>query len=286
MRKLALALMLLSFVTVNQSISQEIDYHFESTDKIGRTVFNPHPMKDDLILPLPCRNSNYHIVFRKVYTNPPNDTDFNSSYDFYDGTDNARNAAIQSKRQCKVRGSFSDSKGSFFYISKYELTQGKYEAIVNHKCPKEPSVKDAIAKSGISIDEAKEVARLYSDFLQTISNAPKVHNENATAILPYECFWSFAQSGGLAVSKTQLEQDLPNIESGLSIKDYAWGEGTDSANGKVQVIGQKRPSELGLFDMLGNVQEYMDEPFQATATDELSAQKGGSTVRGGGLHSL
>lgn len=33
--------------------------------------------------------------------------------------------------------------------------------------------------------------------------------------------------------------------------------------------------------MLGNVQEYMDEPFQATVQGELSAQKGGSTIRGG-----
>ena len=146
-----------------------------------------------------------------------------------------------------------------------------------------PSKTEAIAKSGISIDEAREVSRLYSDFLQTVSNAPKVHGEKASATLPYECFWSFAQRGGLAVSKNQLEQDLPHMDNGFSLKDYAWGFGVDSSNGKVQLIGQKRPSELGLFDMLGNVQEYMDEPFQATETDELSAQKGGATVRGGSI---
>lgn len=101
-----------------QSIAQEDSNHYELTDKVGSTVFNPHPMTDDLILPLPCRNSNYHMVFRKVYTNPPSDQDFTSSFSFYDGTENARNAAVQSKRQCRVRGSFGDEGGSFFYIAK------------------------------------------------------------------------------------------------------------------------------------------------------------------------
>lgn len=48
---------------------------FVHASDLNKTVFNPHPMEDDLVLPLPCNNSAYSIVFRKVYTNSADDTD-------------------------------------------------------------------------------------------------------------------------------------------------------------------------------------------------------------------
>ena len=240
-------------VSLNASYAKEKDFVFVIDKSIKKSVFNPHPMKDDLVLPLPCGSEKYNIVFRKIYTNDLSDSDMTNGYPFFDGSEDPLNAAIQSKRKCNVRGNFSDSKGNFFYLSKYELTKGQYEAIVLNKCKSTPSVKDAVAMSNISIDEARNVAKIYSDFLQKSDKTPKVQNEKAYASLPYECYWSFAQRGGLSVNKNSLEDDTRLADPSKTVKDYAWGYGPDSSNGKVQVIGMKLPSDLGLFDMLGNV---------------------------------
>ncbi len=258
------------------------DFHYRDSSA-QTSVFNPHPMADDLILPLPCENPDYFIVFRKVYTHLPEQKDLTLSLNFKDGSSEAQNSSVQSERQCKVRGNFKDEKGYFFYLSKYELTAAQFESISKGKCKDKVKNTDALAVSNISIDEAKEAARRYSDFLQTSIKVPLSGNEKAFASLPYECYWSFALRGGLAVSSDELESDRPYTDKNTSVNDYAWGYGADSSNGKVQRIGLKKPNPLGFFDMLGNVQEYMEEPFQATSAYELSAQKGGSTLRGGSI---
>lgn len=73
-------------------------------------VFNPKPMPDDLVLPLPCNSKDYFIVFRKVYTNDAKDTDITHSCTFTEGSSDDSRALMQSERQCAVRGGFKDEK--------------------------------------------------------------------------------------------------------------------------------------------------------------------------------
>lgn len=244
-------------------------------------VFNPKPMPDDLVLPLPCNSKDYFIVFRKVYTNDAKDTDITHSCTFTEGSSDDSRALMQSERQCAVRGGFKDEKGYFFYIQKYEMTQGQADAIKDGKCKATPSKTDALPKVNISFADAQKVAEAFSDYLQSIPETPSMGKEKANATLPVECFWSFAQRGGLAVSKKDLEAQRPVLPGKLQMNDYAWFYGADSSNGRLQLIGRKSPNALGLFDMLGNAQEYMLEAFQATGIEGLAGQRGGSTVRGG-----
>ena len=79
-----------------ESYSVEQDFHYVEANDIEKSLFNPHPMKEDLVLPLPCSSSKYHIVFRKVYTNDISDKDLTNGVEFYDGSENPQNAAIQS----------------------------------------------------------------------------------------------------------------------------------------------------------------------------------------------
>lgn len=144
-----------------------------------------------------------------------------------------------------------------------------------------PSKTDALPKVNISFADAQKVAESFSDYLQSIPETPSMGKEKANATLPVECFWSFAQRGGLAVSKKDLEAQRPVLPGKLQMNDYAWFYGADSSNGRLQLIGRKSPNALGLFDMLGNAQEYMLEAFQATGIEGLAGQRGGSTVRGG-----
>lgn len=244
-------------------------------------VFNPKPMSDDLVLPLPCGKKDYIIVFRKVYTNDVKDTDITHSCTFTEGSSDDSRALMQSQRQCSVRGGFKDNKGYFFYIQKYEMTKGQVDAIFDGKCKATPSKIDAMPQVNISFADAQKVAEAFSDYLQSIPETPSMGKEKANATLPVECFWSFAQRGGLAVTKKQLEEEIPVLPGNKQMKDYAWFYGPNSANGKLHLIGLKNPNALGLFDMLGNAQEYMLEAFQATGIEGLAGQRGGSTVRGG-----
>lgn len=252
--------------------------------KENKTPFNPHPMEGDISLPLPCNggeNSQYQLVFRKVYTHSIKDKDITNDLEFNEGTDKDSRALMESKRKCKVRGNFADDKGYFYYLAKYELTTGQYAAIKTGKCKEKISNKDILPAVNISINEARDIASKYSDFLQGLDITPSNGKEKAEVILPFECYWSFAQRGGLAVSPEELEKDLPKLAGNQGIDSYAWGQGASSSNNRLQLIGRKNPNMLGFYDMLGNVNEYMNEPFQATGADGLIGQKGGSLIRGG-----
>ena len=270
------------FIALNAHADGIYDsYKFSNESK---TPFNPVPMEEDLSLPLPCNggeNSQYQIVFRKVYTHSIEDKDITNDLTFNEGTDKDSRALMESKRKCKIRGNFVDEKGYFYYLAKYELTSGQYEAIKTGKCKEKISKKDELPAVNISINEAREIAFKYSDFLQSLEVTPSNGKEKAEVILPYECYWSFAQRGGLAVNSVDLEKDFPLLPNGEDVDDYAWGQGTKSSNNKLQLIGLKNPNMLGFFDMLGNAYEYMNEPFQATGADGLIGQKGGSLIRGG-----
>lgn len=65
------------------------------------------------------------------------------------------------------------------------------------------------------------------------------------------------------------------------IEKYAWFSGPRSANGKLQLTGLLKPNPLGLFDMLGNVDEMMMTPFHLNKLNRLQGQAGGYVVRGG-----
>ncbi len=245
------------------------------------TLFNPHPMKDDIILDLPCQDQSagsvYKIVFRKVYTSEAGGT---GGAEFSDGGGSG-NVATQGKRTYRVSGNFKDERGYYYLLSKYELTRGQYDAIREGKCPADPPKTAALPVTNISIKEARDTADLYSEFLQKNENTPKAGKEKAHAGLPDESYWSFAQRGGLAVTREELQADLPKLPGNARPEDYAWASGSQSSSGKIQIVGLKVPNMLGFYDMLGNAQEYMNNEFETTNALGLDGNKGGITLRGG-----
>lgn len=242
-----------------------------------------HPQADDVIVPMPC---GIKMVFKKVYTS------YNGSdmlyAKFQDGLEDGKTStpASEGPFMCSVRGQFTDNKGRYMLIAKYELMKYQYDAIQNYKnnkkCPS-PKVanKERIPKVEIDYFSAMELAEIYTRFLSQTEDAPAVEGgKKAIAAVTSNCAWSFAARGGLNVSEEELIDRLPPLVN-KNFEDHVWYGSPLSANHKIQVTGLKEPNELGLYDMFGNVKEMMSERFKARRYGLEIGESGGIVVRGG-----
>jgi formylglycine-generating enzyme required for sulfatase activity len=173
---------------------------------------------------------------------------------------------------------------STFYLQKTEVTQELYEAVTGTNPSENKEWKDNPV-THVSWDDAQS-------FVQKLN---KVTGKKYR--LPTEAEWEYAARGGNkskhykyagAVSrgpaipfdgKTPLGGNIP-----LSLDDVAWYK--DNSNGNIHPVKEKKPNELGLYDMSGNVWEWCQDRY---GDYRLKAQKdpkgpdgdGCKVIRGG-----
>lgn len=239
-------------------------------------LFNPNPDKSDVILSMPCDGI---MVFKKVYTS--NDTRKVKDKTFVAGILDTTSPMTQATNTRYIQGAFKDKKGYFYLIGKYELLKGQYDILTakDGKCPtlnkmsRLPAVK-------ISYFDAINAADAFSRFIFTSKDLKKLDIASAYARLATDEEWEFAARGGNLVTQSEFDAKLPPMKDG-ELSDYAWYQGSSSANGKLQLAGLKKPNPLGLYDMLGNAQEMTYEPFKAVRSGRLLGLAGGICSRGG-----
>lgn len=128
-----------------------------------------------------------------------------------------------------------------FYISKFEVTQELFESVMGSSLsyfhgPNMPV-------NNLSWQQANY-------FIQRLN---KLTGENYR--LPTEAEWEFAAKGG--------NKSLGYTYSGSnSIGDVAWY--ANNSNNQAHPVGQKQPNELGLYDMTGNVGEFVIDAYDDT----------------------
>ncbi len=190
---------------------------------------------------------------------------------------------------------------SSFYISKYEVTNAEYCQFLNdYKSDKvkngEYSGKIMINYLGHCTLEKCRIIKSGSSYLveKGYEDYPVIYvtwygaNEYCKWLsaktglnyrLPTEAEWEYAARGGnKSRGYKYAGSDNPN--------DVAWCSG--NSGGRAHPVGKKKPNELGLYDMSGNVYEWCSDWYGDYSREPINNPTGASTGSGrvyrGGAH--
>jgi len=151
---------------------------------------------------------------------------------------------------------------SDFYMDKFEVTQTRWEKVMGYNPSK-------FSGADLPVEQVN---------YENVQKFIKKSRDNCR--LPTEAEWEYSARGG-----AQTRYFWGNMVN----EKYTWYE--ENSKGSTQVVGSKLPNQYGLYDMMGNVWEWVDdwyEPYYQIRTQnnptgpEIGESK---IVRGGSFDS-
>ena len=151
-----------------------------------------------------------------------------------------------------------------FYICRYETTQALWQKVMGHN-PSEQKLGGNHPVENITWNDIQA-------FIQKLNALTGKHYR-----LPSEAEWEYAARGG-------RKSGGYRYSGSNQIDDVAWY--SDNTHDRHKPVGTKRPNELGLYDMSGNVFEFCGDGYQpySAAPQNIPVQespKGDHPLRGG-----
>jgi formylglycine-generating enzyme required for sulfatase activity len=200
-------------------------------------------------------------------------------------------------------------KPMMYFIGKYEVTAQQYAAVMAQAqslatgeaapaCEAPAGMAGRLPKVKLSHFEAERFSAVYSAWLMKyhrdllpVSGKGKSEDDGGVGFvrLPTEVEWEFAARGGHAVSRQELEGRLfprrvEGSDSDGPLGDWAVFNQVAGGTGqaaRLMPIGTKRPNPIGMFDVIGNAAEMVQESFQLVHAGRRQGTYGGFITKGG-----
>lgn len=140
---------------------------------------------------------------------------------------------------------------SDFYMCSLQVTFRLWrEIMVSH--PVSSSIKDpARPVEGISWDDIQDL------FLPSLRSKTRKNYR-----LPYEAEWEYAACGGQSFTNNHIFERNWNFSGSNHLLEVAWSQ--EGAGSEILNSGFKRPNRLGIYDMSGNLDEWVYDTYDPT----------------------
>lgn len=153
-----------------------------------------------------------------------------------------------------------------FYLGIYEVTQAQWKTIMEEN------------PSHFQGDANRPVEQVSWEDVQRFLSKLNAQEKGAPYRLPTEAEWEYA-----ARAETTTAYSFGDDASRLG--EYAWYDG--NAKGTTHAVGQLKPNAWGLYDMHGNVFEWVQDWYRGYTAEPTADPQGpssgaGRVMRGGG----
>ncbi len=198
--------------------------------------------------------------------------------DFKSGSGNFPNEPIM---PVKLAGTLFDGAKWYIPYCETEVTRAQYAAVMGLPMPPQkeqqlPMVNISATEVQVFLSKLNELMLRDAEFAKALA---RFRNEKTSVFfcrLPSPIEWEFAARGGTAVDEGIFDRDYPYEPSALSRHEVLH---TGSRNPAARSVkGRRLPNPLGLYDMLGNVSEWVSPIYYF---DSSMGRSGGLLACGG-----
>ena len=237
--------------------------------------WNPRASTSDFVLPIPCGGS---LALREI--DIPAGASPLDDRRVVLGSPEADQPYSEFQRSEFITGGFQASpQARRYWLGKYEVTRDQYAAVMQDTCPAAtPEGRRPMAE--VSWFDATRFSERLTIWLMANARAKLPTQDGAFGYLrlPTEAEWEYAARGGNAVSESEFLAPAPPMPEGAEAYIMA---GARRTGNRAQAIGQLLPNPLGLHDMLGNVGEFVLEPYRLNRVGRPHGLAGGQIAKGG-----